>query len=158
MIFPITNSRSDAFAVPGYPQGADEDLGNYVIIDHGDGEHSVLPHMKPGSVRVKKGHRVRQGEMIGEVGFSGDAIFPHVHYSLLSRPDIYRFEAVSAYFHKVNRIAGSRVVETRQVARRVSKPSACIAHAPQTWGFTDGATHGRKERNDGVPQILSPAS
>jgi murein DD-endopeptidase MepM/ murein hydrolase activator NlpD len=97
---------------PKLTAGADEDLGNYVIIDHEDGEYSVFPHMKPGTVRVKRGERVRQGEILGQVGFSGDAIFPHVHYTLLSGPDIYRSEAVPAYFQHVKRMLGSSAVET----------------------------------------------
>jgi murein DD-endopeptidase MepM/ murein hydrolase activator NlpD len=68
--------------------GADEDLGNFVIIDHGDGESSVMPHMLAGSVAVKQGDRVRHGQQVGRVGFSGDAIFPHVHYSLLRCGDL----------------------------------------------------------------------
>jgi murein DD-endopeptidase MepM/ murein hydrolase activator NlpD len=83
---------------PELPAGADPELGNYVLIDHHNGEFSVFPHMMPGSVLVKAGDAVHQGEMIGRVGFSGDAIFPHVLYSLLSGPDIYRFEGLPAYF------------------------------------------------------------
>ncbi len=83
---------------PELPAGADPELGNYVLIDHHNREFSVFPHMMPGSVLVKAGDAVHQGEMIGRVGFSGDAIFPHVHYSLLSGPDIYRFEGLPAYF------------------------------------------------------------
>jgi hypothetical protein len=73
---------------PQAPPDADEDLGNFVMIDHGNGEFSVMPHMLAGSVAVKKGDTVRQGQLVGKVGFSGDAIFPHVHYSLLSCGDI----------------------------------------------------------------------
>lgn len=55
-----------------------------MILDHGDGEFSVSPHMEAGCVRVNPGHHVRRGEIIGRVGLSGDAIFPHVHYGLIS--------------------------------------------------------------------------
>lgn len=99
---------------PQLPPGADPTLGNYVLIDHGNGEFSIFPHMMPGSVRVKAGQSVRQGEMIGQVGFSGDAIFPHVHYSLLTGPDIYHDEAVPAYFTHFRRLLGSKSVEVEQ--------------------------------------------
>jgi hypothetical protein len=88
---------------PQPPPGADEDLGNFVTIDHGNGEFSVMPHMLAGSVAVRKGDKVRKGQLIGRVGFSGDAIFPHVHYSLLSCADIYNCEALPAYFQHVGR-------------------------------------------------------
>jgi murein DD-endopeptidase MepM/ murein hydrolase activator NlpD len=41
-----------------------KDLGNYVLIDHGDGEYSILNHMMPWSVVVKSGDLVCQGQMI----------------------------------------------------------------------------------------------
>jgi Peptidase family M23 len=90
------------------PNAADDDLGNYVLIDHGDGEYSFLPHMMEGSVLVKKGDHVRQGQPIGRVGFSGDAIFPHVHYALLSCADVHHCEGLPAYFHRVQHILGSK--------------------------------------------------
>ena len=99
---------------PELPAGADPNLGNYVLIDHGNGEFSIFPHMMPDSVRLKAGQSVRQGEMIGRVGFSGDAIFPHVHYSLLTGPDIYHDEAVPAYFTHFRRLLGSKSVELEQ--------------------------------------------
>jgi murein DD-endopeptidase MepM/ murein hydrolase activator NlpD len=61
-------------------------VGNHVIIDHGNGEFSGLHgngefsglhHLQPGSVRVKKGDRVNQGEEIGAFVFSGDTFLPH---------------------------------------------------------------------------------
>lgn len=99
---------------PEPPPGSDPDLGNYVMIDHGSGEFSVFPHMMPGSVLVKVGDTVNQGDRIGRAGFSGDAIFPHVHYSLLCGPDIYRFEGLPAYFTRFRRLLGSKVLEEQR--------------------------------------------
>ena len=70
--------------------------------------------MMPGSVSVKAGQRVRPGAMIGRVGFSGDAIFPHVHYSLLTGPDIYQSEALPAYFTHFRRVLGSKSVQVQE--------------------------------------------
>jgi murein DD-endopeptidase MepM/ murein hydrolase activator NlpD len=54
--------------------------GNYVIVDHGDGEFPLLAHMIPGSFRVKVGDRVRAGQEIGRCGNSGNSSEPHLHY------------------------------------------------------------------------------
>ncbi|MES2295838.1 MAG: M23 family metallopeptidase [Pseudomonadota bacterium] len=56
--------------------------GNHVEIDHGNGETSMLAHMKNGSVKLKVGDTVKAGEKVGEVGFSGDAFLVHLHYDL----------------------------------------------------------------------------
>jgi murein DD-endopeptidase MepM/ murein hydrolase activator NlpD len=59
-------------------------LGNYVIVDHGNGESSLFAHMKQGSVKVHPGQHVARGEQIGAMGMSGDAFLVHLHYQLQS--------------------------------------------------------------------------
>ncbi|WP_041802292.1 M23 family metallopeptidase [Micavibrio aeruginosavorus] len=56
--------------------------GNGVLIDHGNGWQSISCHMKKGSITVKPNQPVRAGERIGEIGQSGAAEFPHLHFSL----------------------------------------------------------------------------
>jgi murein DD-endopeptidase MepM/ murein hydrolase activator NlpD len=111
---PDNEFQGKHITTPEFPAGTDPDLGNYVLIDHGNGEFSIFPHMMPGSVRARAGQTVRQGETIGQVGFSGDAIFPHVHYSLLAGPDIYRFEGLPAYFTQFWRLLSSKSVSVEQ--------------------------------------------
>jgi hypothetical protein len=73
------------YYAPEYPDGGDP--GNHVILDHGAGEFSMLAHMQAGSVRVRVGDRVRQGQVLGLLGSSGDTETPHLHYQLQSGPD-----------------------------------------------------------------------
>jgi hypothetical protein len=98
---------------PKIPSGADPELGNYVLIDHGNGEFSVFPHMIPGSVVVKTGDHVEQGDSVGRVGFSGDALFPHVHYALLAGAEISRSEGVPAYFTRFRRLLGGKAIDVK---------------------------------------------
>ena len=81
--------------------------GNYVLIDHGHGEWSMLAHLKQGSVRVKAGDRVRQGQPIGQMGFSGDAITVHLHYQLQSGPE-FAVEGLPSVFSRYQRVLGSQ--------------------------------------------------
>jgi hypothetical protein len=53
--------------------------GNHVILRIGPGIHLLYAHMKPGSVRVHVGERVRRGEVLGELGNSGASATPHLH-------------------------------------------------------------------------------
>lgn len=57
-------------------------VGNHVIIDHGHGEFSFMAHFQQGSVRPRKGDRVRAGEPVGRCGNSGNTSMPHLHYHL----------------------------------------------------------------------------
>jgi murein DD-endopeptidase len=60
-----------------HPQ--DQAAGNYVSLDLGDGRFAVYEHLKPGSVRVAPGQRVRRGDVVAQLGFTGDSTGPHLH-------------------------------------------------------------------------------
>lgn len=62
-------------------------LGNGVVIDHGNGEFSVLAHMQPGSVKVAVGDTVAKGQLLGALGSSGNSTEPHLHYHVCDKPD-----------------------------------------------------------------------
>ncbi|GAA1826768.1 M23 family metallopeptidase [Agromyces salentinus] len=54
--------------------------GNHVVIDLGDdGPFVLIAHLQKGSLGVRVGERVRDGEPIGKCGNSGNSTQPHVH-------------------------------------------------------------------------------
>ncbi|MBP6391583.1 MAG: M23 family metallopeptidase [Flavobacteriales bacterium] len=79
----------------------DATAGNAVMIDHGNGEYSVVMHMQQGSVRVRVGQRVAQGEPIGRIGNSGNSEQPHLHYQLQTGPTLFRDPSVPVRFSNV---------------------------------------------------------
>ena len=83
--------------------------GNYVLIDHGQGEWSALYHMKQGSVTVKPGDRVSRGQHIGAMGMSGDAFTVHLHYQLQAGPG-FDVEGLPSLFSGYRRVLGARTV------------------------------------------------
>ncbi len=66
---------------PGRPTGDPSD-GNIVVISHGDGESSVVNHLKQNSLKVKRGDKVKQGDVLAECGNSGAGPVPYLHYVL----------------------------------------------------------------------------
>ncbi len=54
--------------------------GKIVVIEHGDGIKTVYAHNKKNLVRP--GECVRAGEIIAEVGSSGNATGPHLHFEI----------------------------------------------------------------------------
>ena len=56
--------------------------GNYIIIDLGNGYFSFYAHLQPHSIRVKKGDRVRRGQVIALLGNSGNSDSPHLHFHI----------------------------------------------------------------------------
>lgn len=58
---------------------AGTECGNGMVIDHGNGWEAQYCHLRQGSVAVKPGAQVAKGAVLGMVGNSGMASFPHVH-------------------------------------------------------------------------------
>lgn len=54
--------------------------GNHIRIDHGYGYVSLYAHLH--KYNVKRGQRVRRGDLIGFVGSTGRSEGPHVHYEI----------------------------------------------------------------------------
>jgi murein DD-endopeptidase MepM/ murein hydrolase activator NlpD len=73
-------------------------MGNFVSIDHGNGEFSVLGHLQMGSLRVTVGQAVRRGEPVGLAGNSGNSNGPHLHYNLQDRAAPNRGKGLPAQF------------------------------------------------------------
>lgn len=62
--------------------------GNHIVIDHGNGEYSLLAHMQPHSIQVKPGQRVKSGDVLGKAGNSGNTSEPHLHVHLMNKPSM----------------------------------------------------------------------
>jgi len=72
--------------------------GNHVIIDHGYGYKTLYAHMK--KYAVKKGQKVKRGEIIGYVGSTGTSVAPHLHYEV--HKDGKKINPVNFYFNDLN--------------------------------------------------------
>lgn len=97
---PVTSRSDPAFFAPEFPNGGD--VGNHVVIDHGNGEFSLLAHMMAGAVLVTQGQAVAQGQPVGRLGNSGDTNGPHVHYQLQAGPDWPSADALPCTFTNVS--------------------------------------------------------
>jgi len=66
--------------------------GNYITIDHGDGEYSHYAHLATGTFVVRDGERVEQGQALATVGNSGYTLGEgggyHVHVQVTRSPSI----------------------------------------------------------------------
>lgn len=56
--------------------------GNYVIIEHSDGNYTLYAHMAQGSITVTAGDSVKQGQVIGKMGHSGNSTGTHLHFEV----------------------------------------------------------------------------
>ena len=88
-------------------------LGNYIVIDHGAGEYSVLAHLKAKTLAIAVNDRVSQDQFLGRIGFSGDTgLHVHVHYLLADGPDPLAASSLPAYFSRYQLLGSGRRVVT----------------------------------------------
>src|SRR5690606_12372603 len=57
--------------------------GNYIRIRHNNGFDTAYAHMKGFKSGLSVGSRVKQGQVIGYVGTTGQSTGPHLHYEVL---------------------------------------------------------------------------
>jgi len=62
--------------ISGYQRG----YGNYVVIDHGYSYKTYYGHMS--KIAVKRGHKIKRGELVGYVGSTGTSTGNHLHYEV----------------------------------------------------------------------------
>ncbi len=55
-------------------------FGNHIVIDHGYGYETLYAHLS--KFNVKKGQKIKRGEVIGFVGNTGRSTAPHLHYEV----------------------------------------------------------------------------
>ena len=72
--------------------------GNYVKINHGFGYETLYAHMS--KYIVKRGQRVKRGEVIGYVGNSGISTAPHLHYEV--RKDNKKINPMNFYYNDLS--------------------------------------------------------
>ena len=99
------------------PRGSD---GNFVMIDHGNGECSVMVHLKKNSIRVKRGDRVKRGQMVAQVGQSGLSTEPHLHFEVVTDPDPFKQRGVPVYFVGLEDADGPKFLHSGDLVTRGS--------------------------------------
>ncbi len=65
---------------PTVDTNAEEPLGNHVILEHENNEYSFIAHFKQGSLEIDEGDQVNAGDLLGNVGNSGNSSEPHIHF------------------------------------------------------------------------------
>lgn len=75
--------------------------GNSVILKTSNDEYLFFAHFKQNSVSVKEGQKVKQGQLLGLCGNSGNSTEPHLHFHIQNTEDINMAAGVKCYFDKI---------------------------------------------------------
>ncbi|MBF0381562.1 MAG: peptidoglycan DD-metalloendopeptidase family protein [Magnetococcales bacterium] len=91
--FTRAHKGTDFAASPGTPvrasgqgrvifAGRKGSFGNLVLVRHNGKYTTAYAHLRRISKEIKKNSRVKQGQVIGQVGMTGTATGPHLHYEI----------------------------------------------------------------------------
>jgi len=88
-------------------QSSQRGLGKHILIDHGFGYSSVYAHLS--NFNVRKGQKVRRGDVIGFVGNTGTSVANHLHYEIkLNGRNV---DPVNYYFEDLSPAEYERMIE-----------------------------------------------
>lgn len=77
--------------------------GNYILLKGLPGV-ALFAHLRRGSVRVRKGQTLKEGERLGAVGNSGNSTLPHLHFHLMDGSDPFIAQGVPCNFRRYERL------------------------------------------------------
>lgn len=75
--------------------------GNTVILKTDNDEYLFFAHFKQHSIVVKQGDRVKQGQLLGLCGNSGNSSEAHLHFHLQNIEDMNTATGIKCYFEKI---------------------------------------------------------
>ncbi len=75
--------------------------GNSVMLKTPNNEFILLAHFKNHSVKVKEGEQVKQGQVLGYCGNSGNSTGPHLHFHIENVEDMNIATGAKCYFENI---------------------------------------------------------
>jgi hypothetical protein len=72
--------------------------GNHVVVDIGYSLYALYAHMRPGTIKVKKGEIVKAGDVLGHIGNTGNSTEPHLHEHIDNQPSFLAGQGVPYEF------------------------------------------------------------
>jgi hypothetical protein len=84
---------------PSTPPIADT-AGNHVIVKVSSGVFLLYAHLKPDTVAVRVGQRVKVGDRLGLIGTSGFSSTPHLHFQVLTEPRSFPSDSTPYVFER----------------------------------------------------------
>jgi len=81
--------------------------GNHIIVDHGFGYKTIYAHLD--RFNVRRGQKVKRGDVIGFVGSTGASLAPHLHYEV--ELNGIKVDPVNFFFNDLSPLEYERIIE-----------------------------------------------
>ncbi len=100
--------------------------GNCVVIKHNSTYQTVYAHMSKFASGIKKGIRVKQGQIIGFVGSTGKSTGPHLHYEVIVNGKKINSQTLKLPSGKILKGENRKLFETKKIKLDVLKSEKII--------------------------------
>ncbi len=84
--------------IPRLFLGARGLIGNSIVLRIDDHTYAVFAHLRRGSLQVRVGEEVAQGQVIASCGNSGNSTEPHLHFQLMDGADVWSARGLPVAF------------------------------------------------------------
>lgn len=105
--------------------GRNGGYGNYIRIRHNSEYKTAYAHMRKFAKGIRKGTRVKQGQVIGYVGTTGRSTGPHLHYEVVKNGR--KINPLSVKLPAGRKLGGKMLAAFRTHSSRISQE---VASAP----------------------------
>lgn len=104
-------------------------VGNYIIIKHDNNLYSLFAHLSQYSNKLKTGDKIKNGQVIGKIGHTGNSTAPHLHFQLMDSSDLLKAKGIQFKFKKYYKKQNNTWIE---VLNDVPKSNEIISLVPLT--------------------------
>ena len=119
---PIMASGNGVIKKAGWCGGG----GNCVVIKHNSTYQTVYAHMSKFAKGIRKGVRVKQGQIIGYVGSTGKSTGPHLHYEVIVNGKRINSQTLKLPSGKVLKGKERELFETKRIKLDVLKSEKIV--------------------------------
>ena len=100
--------------------------GNCVVIKHNSTYQTVYAHMSKFATNIRKGIRVKQGQIIGYVGSTGKSTGPHLHYEVIVNGKRINSQTLKLPSGKILKGDERKLFETKRIKLDVLKSEKIV--------------------------------
>lgn len=128
VVVSVRDDVAESARMSTHPDHPLEDAtGNYITLELGAGQYVFYEHLAPGSVRVAPGDRVRRGQPIAVVGYTGHTTGPHLHLHVADANSPLGAEGVPFVLQCFHRLGAYERIETLGTAPWIRGDNAADA-------------------------------
>jgi murein DD-endopeptidase MepM/ murein hydrolase activator NlpD len=81
--------------------------GNHIVVDHGFGYKTLYAHLD--RFNIRRGQKVKRGDIIGFVGSTGASLAPHLHYEVELNGT--KVDPVNFFYNDLSPLEYERIIE-----------------------------------------------